>query len=111
MVEARAPLPIPADFPFEWPDPAHERLPRSWGQMHPPHPMTPLTDTFEAPAFAKGTSAGFQALRIPVSMLVLVINGYHYFSRPEPDEGESMQEGLPAEALQEFMRRLPVLTQ
>jgi hypothetical protein len=58
------PLPIPATFAFEWPEPGMQALYWSWDQMHNPHPATPLTATFEAPSFSEGSSRGFHAIGI-----------------------------------------------
>jgi pyruvate,water dikinase len=74
--------------------------------MHHPRPATPLTATFEAPAFAEGTSAGFTAIGIPMRMLVRIINGYHYYSREAPEEDEPFPPPWWPHMQQEFAKRL-----
>lgn len=107
----RGPLPIPDYFPVRWPDPAMEALYWAWDQVHHPHPKTPLTATFEAPAFSEGTSRGFQALALPINFRVFVVNGYWYNSLELLKEATEFPPPWWPEVEQELMRRLPVSTQ
>ena len=107
----RQPLPVPEYFPVRWPDPAMERSFWTWDQMHQPHPLTPLTATFETAAFAEGCTAGFRAIGMPVTFRALIANGYAYQSMQFPDENTEFPPPWWPNVEQEFARRLPVLTQ
>lgn len=108
---ASGPLSIPDYFPVQWPDPAMESLHWTWDQLHHPHPKTPLTATFEAPAFSEGASRGFRALALPISWRVLIVNGYWYGALEFLEETTEFPPPWWPRVEQEFMRRLPVLTQ
>ena len=105
------PLPVPDNFPFEWPDPAMAERFWTWDQMHYPHPFTPLTATLEAPCFAEGSTRGFQAIKIPAVFQPLTINGYGYQSMEFLQPADSFPPPWWPEVEQEFLARLPVLTQ
>jgi pyruvate,water dikinase len=82
-----------------------------WDQVHHPHPKTPLSATFEASAFSEGASRGFQALAIPMNWRVLIVNGYWYGAMEFLEETTEFPPPWWPKVEQEFMRRLPVLTQ
>jgi len=110
MSEPEKPLPIPASFPFEWPDPGLESHFWTWDQVHQPHPVTPLTATFESPAMSEGSSRGFQALAMPLNLVSMTINGYIFSSMQMLQEATSFPPPWWPDVEAEFMRRLPVLT-
>ena len=101
----------PPDFPVQWPDPAMEALHWTWDQVHHPHPKTPLTATFEAAASSEGMTRGFQALAMPVNLRIFVANGYWFDSMEFLEETTSFPPPWWPRVEQEFLRRLPVLTQ
>lgn len=105
------PLPVPAHFPVRWPDPAFEALHWIWDQMHHPHPKTPLSASFEAPAFAEGASRGFQQLKVPLTLRVLVLNGYWYYASDFSEPEDSFPPPWWPAVEQEFVRRVPTMTQ
>ncbi|MGB2693746.1 MAG: PEP-utilizing enzyme [Dehalococcoidia bacterium] len=105
------PLPVPSGFPVQWPDTAMEALHWSWDQMHHPHPKTPLSATFEAPAFAQGASLGFQQLQIPMDLRVLILNGYWYGASEFAEPSDSFPPPWWPNVEQEFVRRVPTMTQ
>src|SRR3990172_5926006 len=109
--ENPTPLQIPDYFPVRWPDASMEREFWAWDQVHQPHPLTPLTATFECPAFAKGSSRGFQAIGMPLNLRVLVVNGYAYQSIQFLKEATEFPPPWWPDVEQEFARRLPGLTQ
>ena len=104
-------LPVPEGFPVGWPDPHMETLHWSWDQMHHPHPKTPLSATFEGPAFCEGTSSGFQGLGVPLNYRVFVCNGYWYGATEFYEEAGSFPPSWWPKVEQEFMRLLPNLRQ
>lgn len=108
---SREPFAVPVSFPFHWPDPAMETMYWTWDQSHYPHPTTPLTATFEAPAFSEGASRGFQALAIPLKWPVLIINGYWYSSFEFLEETDAFPPPWWPRVEEEFMKRLPVAAQ
>ncbi|OGO49445.1 MAG: hypothetical protein A2148_08175 [Chloroflexi bacterium RBG_16_68_14] len=108
---AREPLLAPDSFPVRWPDPTRQSLYWIWDQVHHPHPNTPLTATFEAPAFSEGTTRGFQALAIPITYHTIVVNGYWYDAMEFLEETQEFPPPWWPEVEQEFLRRLPALTQ
>ncbi len=70
--------------------------------MHFPHPMTPLSTSTMGPAFAVGSTAGFQELHLPMdSIAVIHRNSYRYecwtMTQPTSEE-EARQIGQAAEA-------------
>jgi phosphohistidine swiveling domain-containing protein len=83
----------------------------TWDQVHFPHPVTPLTATFEAPCFSEGASRGFQAVAIPLNYQTLPINGYLYISFELLKEATEFPPPWWPDVEAEFMRRLPTLTQ
>jgi pyruvate,water dikinase len=88
-----------------------EGLHWSWDQMHHPHPKTPLTATFEVPAFSEGGTRGFQALGIRVNYRTFTANGYVYSALEPLDGAASFPPPWWPQVEEELMRRLPVLTQ
>jgi pyruvate,water dikinase len=88
-----------------------ERLFWTWDQMHQPHPLTPLTATFETVAFAEGSTAGFRAIAIPATFRPFIVNGYAYSSMQFGEESIEFPPPWWPNVEQEFMRRLPGLTQ
>ncbi|MDZ4278219.1 MAG: hypothetical protein U1B78_03675, partial [Dehalococcoidia bacterium] len=104
-------IPVLDYFPVRWPDPAMEHLHWSWDQVHHPHPETPLTATFEAPACSEGSSRGFQALKIPANYRIFIANGYSYETMEPLAEFDSFPPPWWGDVEQEFLARLPVLTQ
>jgi pyruvate,water dikinase len=111
MSEPEQPIPIPESFPFEWPDPGLEAHFWTWDQVHQPHPVTPLTATYESPAMSEGSSRGFQALAMPMNFASTQINGYIYSSMQLLEPATSFPPPWWPNVEAEFMRRLPVLTQ
>src|ERR1700694_828377 len=111
MSEPKRRLPIPASFPFEWPDASMEAHFWTWDQVHYPHPLTPLTETFETPAFAQGSTRGFHEVALPINYLVEAINGYAYSAMQLLQPADSFPPPWWGDVEAEFMRRLPVLTQ
>ena len=74
-------IPVPADFPVEWDDPADEQL--FWFQdiLHFPLPQTPLNATMFQSSFAIGSSRAIAELSMPISGLrTSVQNGYLYLA-------------------------------
>ncbi len=70
-------LPVPADFPVDWDDPADEQLFWFQDNLHFPLPQTPLNSTMFQPAFAIGTSRAIAALSMPIEGLrTSMQNGY-----------------------------------
>ena len=69
MSESEQPIAIPASFPFEWPDSGLEAHFWTWDQVHQPHPVTPLTASFESTAMSEGSTRGFQALAMPMNFV------------------------------------------
>jgi pyruvate,water dikinase len=111
MSAAGGPLPVPDHFPFEWPDPEHEALHWTWDQMHHPHPKTPLSATFEMPAYGEGSSRGFQAIQIPMQFHVACLNYYAYNASEFLEETTGFPPAWWPNVEAEFVRRLPGLTQ
>jgi pyruvate,water dikinase len=105
------PLPVPDNFPFEWPDPALAERFWTWDQMHQPHPLTPMTATLEGPCSAEGFTRGFQAVKVPAVFTPLVINGYEYRNMEFLEPADSFPPPWWPDVEQEFIARLPVLTQ
>jgi len=105
------PLPVPEDFPFDWPEPELAALFWTWDQMHYPHPFTPMTASYEFPAFGEGCTRGFQAIAMPVQYHTLVLNGYGYQAMETLEPTEDFPPAWWPRVEQEFMARLPVLTQ
>ena len=62
-------LPVPADFPVEWDDPADEQLFWFQDNLHFPLPQTPLNSTMFQPAFAIGPSRAIPAPPMPLQGL------------------------------------------
>jgi phosphohistidine swiveling domain-containing protein len=111
MSASNGPLPIPASFPVQWPDPAMESLYWTWDQVHFPHPVTPLTATLETPAFTEGASRGLQAISIPLNFRQLSANGYVYLCMEFLEETTEFPPPWWPRVEAEFLRRLPTLTQ
>ncbi len=108
---AREPLPVPDHFPVQWPEPAMQSLYWIWDQVHHPHPKTPLSATFEASAFSEGTTHGFQALAMPINYHTFVANGYWYDAMEFLEKAATFPPPWWPRVEQEFLRRLPLLTQ
>jgi len=111
IAQASGPLPVPDYFPVEWPEPALQTMHWTWDQVHHPHPKTPLTATFEAPAFSEGASRGFQALSLPLNWRALVVNGYWYGSFEFLEAADTFPPPWWPRVEEEFMRRLPTAAQ
>ncbi len=111
MSEPEKPIPIPATFQFVWHDPGLEAHFWMWDQVHRPHPVTPLTATFESPAMSEGSTRGFQALAMPMNFVNIQINGYVYGSMQILEPADSFPPPWWPNVEAEFMRRLPVLMQ
>jgi pyruvate,water dikinase len=109
MSETRTPIVPPENFPVEWPDPSYEAQFWTWDQMHQPHPLTPLTATYEVPAFAEGSSRGFRALRMPMELHTCVVNTYAYQSIQFTAETTGFPPPWWGDVEQEFASRLPGL--
>ena len=74
-------IPIPADFPVEWGDPADEQLFWFQDNLHFPLPETPLNATMFQSAFAIGASRAIAELSMPISGLrTSMQNGYLYLA-------------------------------
>ena len=87
-------LPVPADFPVEWDDPADEQLFWFQDNLHFPLPQTPLNATMFQHAFSIGASRAIAALSMPIEGLrTSMQNGYLYLA-PVPVMGtpEAMEE-------------------
>jgi pyruvate,water dikinase len=110
-VTQATPIRAPDNFPVHWPDPSMEEQYWTWDQMHQPHPLTPLTATFETPAFAEGATLGFRAIAIPMTMCTFVVNGYNYNSSLIDGGAVAFPPPWWPDVEQEFMRRLPGLLQ
>jgi pyruvate,water dikinase len=110
-MSAPSPLPVPDSFPFAWPEPSMQEAYWTWDQVHFPHPVTPMTATFEAVCFSEGASRGFQAIAIPINYRTLAVNGYLYISMELLKEANEFPPPWWPEVEAEFFRRLPVLTQ
>lgn len=83
----------------------------SWDQQHHPHPKTPLTATYEGPAFTEGATRGFHALAMPINWHTFIVNGYWYGSMELLEPAESFPPPWWPRVEQEFTRRLPGLLQ
>ncbi len=94
-----------ATFDFEWKRPEDSQLYWFWDRMHYPHPCTPLTSTFDAPAFEEGGAEGFDRLGVPLRMRVFAPHGYWYVG---PELGVSLDE-LPQLREESMGRMLPEL--
>lgn len=102
---------IPDSFPIAWPDPKMEEQYWSWDQVHFPHPATPLSASFEIPAFSAGASRGFQALAMPVNFRALCVNGYLYQTMEFYEETTEFPPPWWPAVEAEMLSRLPTLTQ
>ncbi|MGH9036833.1 MAG: PEP-utilizing enzyme [Acidimicrobiia bacterium] len=105
------PLPVPEDFPVEWPDPADEG--RLWmrDRMHWPDPVTPLAFSMMEAAFPGGLMAAARALSAPLGDLGLRrINTYFYMGAapppPAPPEEMAAAGARSEAALEAAMARL-----
>ncbi|MEX2158715.1 MAG: PEP-utilizing enzyme [Dehalococcoidia bacterium] len=105
------PIPAPENFPFEWSDPSLEALFWTWDQMHNPHPLTPLTFTLESRCFCEGSTRGFQAVKMPVQFHAIALNGYNYGHMEFLEPADAFPPAWWPNVEQEFMARLPGLTQ
>jgi len=79
------PLPVPEDFPVEWPDPADEA--RLWmrDRMHWPDPVSPLAFSVVQEAFPAGFTAAARALAAPLGDIGMRrINTYFYMGAAPP---------------------------
>src|SRR6266487_303777 len=77
------PLPVPAHFPIRWDQPGDEA--QFWFQdlMHFPTPVTPLTATFQLPAFSAGSTRAIGRLSMPITGLrYTAFNSYVYGAAP-----------------------------
>ncbi len=104
-------LPVPESFPFEWPEPGLEAHFWTWDQVHQPHPVTPLTATYESTAMSEGSTRGFQALAMPMNFVNISINGYVYGSMQMLKPADSFPPPWWPDVEAQFMQRLPVLMQ
>jgi len=111
VTQAGEPITPPANFPIVWGEPGLEELHWVWDQVHHPHPPTPLTATFEAPAFSEGTTKGFRALAMPITHHTILVNGYWFDAMQFEQETASFPPPWWPDVEQEFMKRLPTLIQ
>lgn len=99
----REQLPVPDHFQFEWDSPKGAM--RFWtvDPMHWPHGVSPLTPTFELPAFIRGMSQTARELRMPFTeMGVKFIHGYVYWA-PVPYTLDPAKMELRMAAMQQQM--------
>lgn len=72
-------IPLPADFPIDWPDPEMAMVPWQQDRMHLPEPVTPMS-AWWAEHFAKGFSAGLAAYSVPLGVQTARLNSYFYMA-------------------------------
>ncbi len=106
------PIPAPDNFPVTWETPEHAQLLWFWDQMHHPHPVTPLTEAIDGPAFTGGIGKAARALFMPIKTFhVSSFNCYWYYGNEPlieaPDETAARDKRLEAE----MMRRAPRVLQ
>lgn len=73
-------VPIPEDFPFEWPSPELALLPLLQDRQHVPLPVTPLSFWFAQNGFAPGAGRAFASYSLPMAVTVAHLNYYYYMA-------------------------------
>lgn len=72
-------IPLPADFPIDWPAPEMAMAPWTQDRMHLPEPVTPMS-AWWANHFAVGFAAGLAANSVPLGIQTARINTYYYMA-------------------------------
>ncbi|MEO8540488.1 MAG: PEP-utilizing enzyme [bacterium] len=72
-------IPLPPDFPIQWPDPAMAMANWQQDRMHAPEPLTPMSEWL-ARTFAKGFSAGLAAYKLPLAVETARLNCYFFMA-------------------------------
>ncbi|MCC6791907.1 MAG: hypothetical protein IT336_09485 [Thermomicrobiales bacterium] len=92
----------PAAFPEPWDAPTEDGGTFTFDPMHNPYPMSPLSDSVSAPAFAVGFTRAAREFHTPIkNVFVMSRNMYHYerYDMAHPtDEDEARRMGEAAEA-------------
>ncbi|MCE7986906.1 MAG: hypothetical protein DYG89_37510 [Caldilinea sp. CFX5] len=72
------PIPVPADFPVTWDDPADDTIFWLRDVMHFPYPIVPLAASFIHNAIEAGLNHGAAKLGMPIRFACRIINTWYY---------------------------------
>jgi rifampicin phosphotransferase len=100
-------MPVPPDFPIEWPDPADERLTWEFDDMHMPFALPPLSIDY-ATILAGGFNPPSEEWGLPHRIWMRIFHGYGYFAYDAgvPPEEEAAANERRVAAYGDFADRL-----
>lgn len=103
-------IPLPPEFPIDWPSPAMALANWRQDRQHVPRPMTPMSAWWSS-IFARGFSEGLASTGIPMATMTARFNTYFYLSvgpKLPPEqmaEAEAKAEPMVREAMARFWER------
>jgi pyruvate,water dikinase len=104
------PFPVPANFPFEWDEPAEARHFWTVDLMHWPHGISPLAGTMDLPAFCRGLNKAVQTLRMPLAEVRFKpIRGYVFTSFVPYSTDRAQMDRRTGEMMGEMGKHIPGL--
>lgn len=100
-------VPIPAEFPIEWPDPADELLSWEFDDMHMPFALVPLSIDYLG-ILSSGFNPPSEEWGLPHRIWMRIFHGYAYFAFDAgvPADEEAAADERRAQAYGDFASRL-----